>query len=528
MANSAEYVPFRSRDEESPEGRERSIYDRLVESSAIPDKKIKEEIDSKLKAILSVPGISNEVAESLIGDIVRLNEKNFLDSRDIFEKEKVVNKNFIKHKCKNSLESGNRNISRIALDVEGLKTINDLLGHGYGDRYLAEVNKELKASIEETKDILSERLGAEAVRGLEFIISAEGGDEFGILVIGPDNSRAGQGKALDLSEANFSFRDNRHEDLMRWGKVAANSRMTIPELLTGIIHDRLMGIAGERIVGVEELRGEEADAEKKQNRKNSEKLNPEEKAEIFSVQVAPDAGGLNHLIMKKYITILKDSTENEIRMLSETGSKKDQIFKDLAKKYPERIKSDNIDLEKLDLEGLRQYFSKIAKDNQSERKKAILEKYKDYRFFGSASAGIASFNEKRLLSEEEISDRTESVQKTKGLPADEARLWAETELVFDAADLREEYQGLNDNKRKFKEDISKMSELLKGKRNPEIPDELYAEMKNLVVHSEVLSRNEEARGYFRDYQRVSRENEMLKNKMKELEKELRECRAQGN
>ncbi len=94
-------------------------------------------------------------------------------------------------------EQGESGPSLIYIDLDGFKLINDMMGHHVGDDLLVEVAfrlARLVAEFEATDRLLMHR-------NSRILLARIGGDEFSILVEGPDKERLAQDIALAVHEA---------------------------------------------------------------------------------------------------------------------------------------------------------------------------------------------------------------------------------------------------------------------------------------------------------------------------------------
>jgi len=217
-------------DKNEKENMNASMYaQELLNKIKMPDRKIQEKIINDVKEFDLIGHGLTEPKKNLIEKYVRLYGEKFLDQRHVFkanhQEEQVYNKEFIKCRIRELVDEEKNNFSRVAIDVEGLKTINDIVGHEKGDEYLKEVYKAVKKTVENIKaDCEKEYPGSE--EELEFIVSAEGGDEFGVLIAGKEDGK------IRLEEENFQMS----------GKDSEAGKLTISEAVINQFNDNLSEI----------------------------------------------------------------------------------------------------------------------------------------------------------------------------------------------------------------------------------------------------------------------------------------------
>lgn len=161
-----------------------------IDNASIPDKKSKDDIEEFIKN--NIYDDLTDKNKNIIDELIKLKESEYIDQRKVFRQERVVNTEFAKQSINELINNGNKNFARIYIDVEGLKTINDIVGHEKGDIYLKEIYKAINKTVEDIKKDYPELKDE-----LECIISAEGGDEFGVLL------KAKEGGGIDLAKDKF-------------------------------------------------------------------------------------------------------------------------------------------------------------------------------------------------------------------------------------------------------------------------------------------------------------------------------------
>lgn len=149
-------------------------YDIQIKVKELKDKLVQWSVDYN---------IPQEKIDELIEREIEQSEMNYIDKR--FE---MPNKVFAKYQTQKSLdelleqepdpEELNK-IAKLSFDLNGLKSVNDLNAgkHEYGDEYLRKVASVFKNEESDIRKELSEK-------NIKVLVSSEGGDEFGILLIG--------------------------------------------------------------------------------------------------------------------------------------------------------------------------------------------------------------------------------------------------------------------------------------------------------------------------------------------------------
>ncbi|MBI5139850.1 MAG: hypothetical protein HZA94_00130 [Candidatus Vogelbacteria bacterium] len=153
----------------------------------IPDREIRNKIAEKIE-IYKLGKFENSKLLQLVENDVELNLSHYFDSRDYV---KMARKELIKYRIylfiNEIIEQPRVNVedlykvARIAFDLNGLKALNDIGGHSSGDEGLRLFSGILKNG--KTTRWLRDELG------FEIISSAEGGDEFGIVISGIKNGK---------------------------------------------------------------------------------------------------------------------------------------------------------------------------------------------------------------------------------------------------------------------------------------------------------------------------------------------------
>lgn len=176
-------------------------FEKEIDSTKFPDERSRAEMRADVDRVLK-GGNEQELMdqEMTLKRLFKLKSDTFSDMRPIFANEPMPNKNYVrcliaeiaaKTAEKETTEMG---FFRASLDVEGLKSVNDIMGHEAGDEYLESIVSALRRAAFEF-----ENANAEALGGSRLILSAEGGDEFGIMIIPP------KGENIDYSAENFSI-----------------------------------------------------------------------------------------------------------------------------------------------------------------------------------------------------------------------------------------------------------------------------------------------------------------------------------
>lgn len=166
--------------------------EKVLEMARIPSQESKEGVIKFIKE--NVYEDLTEKNKNIIDTLIKQEEDKFVDQREVFRREKVVNKEYAKQAIRELINEGNNNFARIEIDVEGLKSINDIVGHDKGDIYLQEIHKAINKTVSDIKSNYPEIKDE-----LEFSISAEGGDEFGVLIVGKEEGQ------IDVANNTFRF-----------------------------------------------------------------------------------------------------------------------------------------------------------------------------------------------------------------------------------------------------------------------------------------------------------------------------------
>src|SRR6056297_1423208 len=391
----------------------------IIQGRKIPSRKEREKVSNYLKNLLGedLDEEKKKGNRDLAREYLDLYESQFIDGRYIFKEEKLVNKNFVKETIKDCLNEGNQNLVRAALDVEGLKTINDIMGHEKGDQYLYLIYQKIKESVQEI-----EELNPEIAEIVDFIVSGEGGDEFGVLIVCPgDNS-------FDLSEVNIQLG---------------------PEETRG---GRLDEILGQQI---------------------NDKL-----AEVdFKKEGVVDEEDIVGRLKKYYEEHFRNYLETvELDLTPEEIEKRLRRYEKIVLEDPEINSWEDLSEEKK-----KEKLIEIIKDKQDRKMRELEERFKDYKFFASASCGVSSFKEVYQNEQEGMEEKSaELKKKNPGLESSRARDLAGMDLLFREADEK-----MNKDKALFKYQARQTRYL--GDHDPESPDyRIKQEGINLANHIMVL------------------------------------------
>ncbi len=433
---------------ESPERTAETI----IKERKIPSQSEKEKVSNYLKNLLG-EDLEEEKKKGnwdLAREYLDLYESQFIDDRYIFKEEKLVNKNFVKETIKDCLNEGNQNLVRASLDVEGLKTINDIMGHEKGDQYLYLIYQKIKEAVGEIKE-----LNPEIAKETEFVISGEGGDEFGVLAIGPKDG------SVDLSKANFKL-----------GSEKTGSG-NLEEVLGQQINDKLTEIDFKK-EGV--VREEDIIARLKKYYQ-----------EYF----------------KDYLnTIESDLTPGEV-------NRKLRRYEKVVLEDPEIDSWEDLGEEKK-----RKKLFEIIQDKESQKMTELEERFKDYKFFASASCGVSSFSKIYQKEPGSIAEKTKELKgKNAGIEDSQAENLAGMDLFFQEADEK-----MNQDKALFKYQARQARYL--GEHDSESEDYwIKQEGINLANHIMVLSRSSEQMELLMELEEIYEENAYLEKRRQELKKE---------
>lgn len=446
------------------------IKDRL-EKSKIPSQREREDILNMAQELQMNAGQDEGMAKTkeTVEKFIRLKEEKYYDQRSVFKDKGVLNKSFVKEITKNQILDGNTNMMRISIDVEGLKTVNDIMGHEAGDKYLLRVYEQLEKSINDIKKNYKEDS-----QELEFFITAEGGDEFGILVVGKKDI----GIDLSTQELKLSEKDE--------------SQKTLGTLINEKLNDNLGDIETES-EGI---------------------LNKEKVVQRFK--------GVYEKRFEKYLKNLQDDLKNQEYLDRRSRRYEKELLEISGKSSLEEIR----DEKKIEI------IIQIAREQHEKKLDEIDERFKDYKFFASASSGEATLSE--LLEQEKnkefVTQKGQQIQKKNiNLSIKQSEEIATMDLFFSKADRR-----MNKLKALFKAQAREAIEL--GDKNPDSElHELYLQGRNLMTHMLVLSRNDEQTELLLELGDISDENKEMDRKIKELKAErdrllkaLNECESKLN
>ncbi len=432
----------------------------MLKSSKIPSQKEKEDILSFVTEFQSKAEGGERLLKTkeIIEEYIRLKEGQYIDQRAVFKEKEVVNKSYIKEIIKNSFFEGNKNVMKISIDVEGLKTVNDIMGHEAGDIYLVRVHEEIEKTIEEIKEA-----NKEICEELDFVISTEGGDEFGILVIGKKDGR------VDLANQEFkqSAKDKNGQILDRALNGRLNDNLNdIDTEKEGILDIKKVD---ERFKKIHEIRFQKTLQKIEENLKDK----------------------------KKYEKIAQRNKEELLRRIDKTS------------------------LEEVSAEEGKRMLFKIIKESLEKKQKQKLseidERFAEYEFFASASSGESIMSE--LLEETENQELVEKKIKellANGVLENEARVLSEMDLFLRSADNR-----MNSEKDLFKLEARQAVRLGDKKKK----DNLYKEGRKLSTHMLVISRSDEQMELLLENEDMNGKIEELNEKIKELKEALNNCEA---
>lgn len=439
------------------ESKEKRIED-IIEDRKIPSQPEKRRVKNYLKNLMK-EGVSPEDKKGfsdLAREFLNLYEGKFLDQRRIFKGEKLVNKNFVKETIEEKLKEGNDNLLRLSVDVEGLKTVNDIMGHEKGDEYLSLIYKKIKQSIEDIKEA-----NPELSPKLDFIISGEGGDEFGILIVGPRDG------SIDLNEVEFKLSSDKDSAGERLGNTLGQQ-----------INDRMGEIDFEKRGVIE--------AEKIKER-------------------------IGSCFEEYYDNYLSDIESN----LSS------QVIDEKLRHYEKAVLEDFglNSWEELTDEDKKRKLIEIVEVQKKEKLQELEERFSDYKFFASVSCGFSSLKELSQEEEEFIRKKTQEIQeKTKNINPVEAEVLAKMDTLFREAD-----KNMSEEKELFKYQARRTRYL--GSQDPQSRDYwLKKEGANLANHIMVLSRSNEQMELLIEMEEVYEENNYLNTRRMELRKEVQELK----
>jgi GGDEF domain-containing protein len=393
---------------------------------------------------------SAELSEAVEDATESIHDKasKYFDQRRIFRqtegRNKVLNKSGVLRKISEELSAGNKNMLRMSIDIEGLKTVNDLAGHQEGDRYLKAVYGCIK---EATERIEQEIRGAypELEESIKLIVSAEGGDEFGVLVIGPEGCDFDNICAKPLGPESMS-----DLNLDQYFSYIMNESLGDAEELKNLIKPEL--IKGKILKLQDEFYKDKlTELDKKLAGEKSEK----------AIEYAK-----NDLIGEK---ILMQSVR-ELRLSRGDG-----------RPLPERFSELDASEQK---EAVRFAVENLYKEKQKQKDEIM----KEYEFFASASCGASRISE---ITAEEV----QQIMREKNIASEERAI---LDSFITKADER-----MNGNKKAFKTQLRNMGELGMNENElrdaglenaPQRKDLLWmrSEGGKMAAHMDVLARNEEA------------------------------------
>lgn len=159
-------------------------FQRLLEE--IPDEAIRNRV-AKIIDVLKREKVSTEGMNEIVEDSVHLNMEHYFDSREYV---RLARKELSKYRLsqmvdrlaeRETINIGDlQKLVRVAFDLNGLKAMNDIGGHKRGDEGLNLFST-----------ILREGRTTKWLESLGFVVipSAEGGDEFGLVISGLDNDK---------------------------------------------------------------------------------------------------------------------------------------------------------------------------------------------------------------------------------------------------------------------------------------------------------------------------------------------------
>lgn len=326
---------------------------------------------------------------------------------------------------------------------------------------------------EEIKNAISETEGSEAVTGegeskkvgdlADFYISAEGGDEFGLMILPKEG--------VDISLNNLN---------LKIGERGV-SEESFGDLINKKINDSLKNIDFEKegIVEKEKIKRQTLDYYFEYYNKQVEEIKGAGEEDIDSR-------------LKKY----------EIMVL-------------------ERHSADS--LEELDLQTKREELLNIFDEQKEEKISEIDERFEKYEFFASASAGYCSGEE--LKTEEatrEVNDKTMEIidKKDDDISDEEAKKLSKMSYIFDRAD-----ESMNAEKKTFKMQARSARQL--GSHEPGSDRYwLSEEGASLATHMLVLSRSNEQMELMFELEDIYDENSHLEERRDMLREKVRELKAE--
>ena len=154
-------------------------------------KKVKDE-DILWLTIDAIPELdSNNNITRIITTYVNITERVIFEKKlkkmSIFDElTGVYNRNYFEKQIKRYEDNKVKNIGVMMCDLDGLKLVNDSLGHAYGDRYIVEISNVLKLCCDKNE-----------------LISRTGGDEFTILVQDADAKKMKELKYKIVDKTNL-------------------------------------------------------------------------------------------------------------------------------------------------------------------------------------------------------------------------------------------------------------------------------------------------------------------------------------
>jgi len=433
---------------------------KTIEGSGTPSKASEKRIAAIAEELKNNPDKITEITAKLY------NEK-FYDQRGVFKGKNTPNKDFIKEKIRELINEKNNNFCRISIDVEGLKTINDIVDKEKGDIYLSEVYAAAERAVAAIKQqIRDNQMDPDE---LEFKVSAEGGDEFGILIVGKEKS------PINLETTQITMSKNEQE-------------LPIPQVLSYYFNDELNEIDYTKFI-------------------------------------------TNEDIIKKNESEIVKNLEKDQNLIKDATNINDELIKEIIDKYSSEIKEKFGENPPTKLDTEFQNFLKeliIKKSHQKIEK--IKDEFKDYKFFASASAGYLNMGSNWAKENaDEIKNKTQEVinknrtaheknpDTTKLLTEKEAEEIALLSVFFSVADEK-----MKENKDNFKADLRRS-----GAVDKTIFQNLFTHLKLLARNDDMKKLEEENQKVKNESEEkdkiIEEQGKELKEaleKIKQLEEEL--------
>ncbi|MEA2065452.1 MAG: diguanylate cyclase [Patescibacteria group bacterium] len=255
---------------------ENYIFKRL-ENLELPTHDAKNAISERLN------GYNNEISGNLtkerkgiIDDVIMRYKKDYIDSRDIFTNNDVKNQNFARHRIIELIKNGNENFTRVFIDIEGLKTVNDIVSHRKGDVYLSEIYKKMQKTVREFYNIYP------ALKDeISITITAESGDEFGFLIEGKKDG----GTRVSQKDFSLTGADNK------------KSKMDLGNLIVNLFNDNLSDIDCDKFITKKNI----IDSIKKDStQKEFEEYNKEYKDYKFFTSASAGVSNMENMDLEKF------------------------------------------------------------------------------------------------------------------------------------------------------------------------------------------------------------------------------------